>query len=117
MRTVRIRTDKKATTGKKFVMEIDGYDDIVRYEGQDTADDCTLYGYNVYLQKTIGEAGGKGRDYNLIIEHLDAKGVPYTVEDYTVGEKIVDPKLALVAGLSYAQLAELVEQAKGRAEK
>ena len=118
IRNMRIRKDKTATSGKLFKIDLgdDAYDTIKELEAQGVAEDCLLYGYNVYLQKSIGEAGGKdtGRDWTLVKAHLDKIGIPYTVEDYTVGEKVEDERLTLVKGLSREDLMEAIAAIKAK---
>ena len=114
---MRIKKNEKAEDGKVFNIDIDpakAFDTISDIEGAEVANKCTMYAYRVYLQKDIAEAGGgdTGRDWELVAKHLDAKGVSYTVTDWVKGAKTVDPRLAMLEGLSVEEIAEAVRIAK-----
>ena len=116
IRNMRIRKDKKAMTGKLFKIDMgdDAYETIATAEAEGVADDCLLYGYNVYLQKTIGEAGKNGRDWTLVKAHLDKIGMEYTVEDYTVGEKVEDEFSALKKEYTIEEIREALALRKAQ---
>jgi len=114
---MRLKKDDKATTGKLFHIDVakeDAFEAILQAEGKEIANNCALYGWRVFLQKDVAEAGGgdTGRDWELVAKHLDDAGVSYTTSEWVKGEKVEDPKLALVKGLSLEELTALVAKAK-----
>ena len=114
---MRLKKNDKAVDGKVFNIDIDketAFDSILQAEGKEIANGCALYGYRVYLQKDVAEAGGgdTGRDWELVAKHLDTVGLSHTINPWVKGEKVEDPKLALVKGLSLEELTALVAKAK-----
>ncbi len=120
IRNMRIRKDKTAKTGKLFKIDMgnNAYETLAITEAEGVADDCLLYGYNVYLQKRIGEAGKKknGRDWTLVKAHLDEIRMEYTVEDYVVGEKIEDEYTALKKDYTIEEIKEALALRKASKE-
>jgi len=97
---LRLKKDEKATTGVVFhitdLSKENAYSYVADHVGKDVADACCLYGFRVYTQKDVAEAGGAGtgRDAALVEKFFTDKGIAYTTAPWVKGEKAVDPRMA-----------------------
>jgi len=71
-----IRNNKSQDVKDVFILNVD-VADLKEFEESEVIDDCTKYGYTVYLQNTVG---GKARSSDAIKKHLDKSGIEYTFE-------------------------------------